>query len=96
MEEESLFDKLNRETAKIEWTALAPSFAQQRLICVAKGEDLVKVAVAIAEDDAATIKQLQADNKLYSPSDADAQRWYDEGAVMWAVVINPWVLAQEA
>lgn len=95
MEEESLFNKLNRETAKIEWTALAPFFAQQRMICLAKGEDLINVAIAIAEDDAATIKQLQADSKLYSPSDTDAQRWYDEGAVMWAVVVNPWVLVQE-
>jgi len=92
---ESLASKLNQETAKIAWGALAPSFAQGRMICVSAEHDLIKVASAIAEDNADAVRKLQATGGLFQPTDAHAKCWHETEAVLWAVVINPWVVVQE-
>lgn len=95
MAEEDVRQKLNRETAKIEWQALAPFFATGQMLVLSQGEDLIEVATAIAEDKADNISALQSANKLGPASDQQASQWHQQNAVLWAVVIKPWVLVQE-
>lgn len=91
---ELLRTKLNLETARIEWPALARFFAQGRLIWVDAGLDLVEVAYQLARDDAEGIAAAQAHGQLAPVSDEQARRWLAAGEPLWAVVVRPWVLVQ--
>lgn len=91
---ESLFDKLNRETARIEWRALQPFFARGQAIRVDPALDLVAVAVAFAEDDSAKVQAWMADQRVAPVSEAEAGVWSQTNPQMWAVVVAPFVLLQ--
>lgn len=95
MTEETLAQKLNRETAKTQWGVLAPFYAQGRMVGIAKGQDLIETAIAIAEDNAAKIKELQDKGLVFTPTDDNAKHWHESTATLWALVVNPWVLVQE-
>jgi len=91
---ESLQAKLERETAKIAWCELQRFFAQGRAIRVAAGMDLIEVALAIGRDDAAQVERWMAAGQIERVSDAQATRWIEADARVWAVVVRPWVLVQ--
>jgi hypothetical protein len=48
----------------------------------------------IACDDAAAIKSWQDAGLVDAVRDAQAQAWYEQDALVWALVIKPWVLVQ--
>ena len=97
-------DKLNTllrqdilsETSKIAWTELQRFFAAGKAIYVAHDLDLVEVALQISNDNTDLVGQWMADHKLAPVSDSQALSWYDNDAVVWAVVVKPWVLVQDA
>ena len=93
--EPSLHETLNAQTAKIPWSELQRPFASGAVFELAKGNDLVKVAVALAEDDAATISPLVESNAMLKVEDERAQQWAQDDTVLWCVVVAPYVLVQE-
>ncbi|MGB1290402.1 MAG: DUF2288 domain-containing protein [Porticoccaceae bacterium] len=90
-----LITRLNGETAKIQWHELQKHYASGSVIAVAAGFDLIKVAIALHQDDTAQIKQWLADSLLQQVTDSQAQQWYEQNAAVWALVIPPFVLVQE-
>lgn len=92
---ELLRAKLNLETGRLDWPALARHFARGVVIKVAPGMDLVAVAAALGRDDKAAVEGWLAEGRIASASDADAQSWHAGRATFWAVVVAPWVLVQE-
>lgn len=92
---ELLKARLNLDTGRLDWPALARHFARGVVIVVADGTDLVDVAVAFAEDDRGRLETWLAEGRVARASDADAQGWHARTAVFWAVVVAPWVLVQE-
>lgn len=92
--DESIHDKLNRETAQIDWETLAPFFARGQMWCVRPEADLIEVALGIAEDKVEHIKQWQERGVLFQPDDAQALIWSETKQTLWATVIAPWVIAQ--
>ncbi|MFN3543971.1 MAG: DUF2288 domain-containing protein [Thiobacillus sp.] len=88
--------KLNLETARIAWPELERHFARGVVIKVAAGMDLVDAALEIAEDNAATVQAWLADGRLARAEPADAEDWHARQSSLWAVVVAPWVLVQEA
>lgn len=86
---------LNHETGRIAWEELARHFARGVVIRIDRGLDLVVVAQAILNDDAAQVGQWQSTGALGRASDDDARRWNAENSEFWAVVIAPWVIVQE-
>lgn len=92
--EETLEQKINRETARILWQELAPHFAAGNLITVAIGVDLVAVAAAMARDDSSAIKAWMEAGQVAPTTDEDASTWHENNAEVWASVIKPWVLVQ--
>ena len=92
---EDLHKKLNMETAAIPWTELLRHFASGSVIAVDNGLDLIHVAACIANDDKAAVKEWMAANQLVKVSDAQAQTWVAHDAVLWTVVVKPFVLVQE-
>ena len=90
-----LITRLNGETAKIEWHELQKHYASGSVIAVAADFDLIKVAIALHQDDTAQIKQWLVEELVVEVSDSQAQRWYDQNTAVWALVIPPFVLVQE-
>ena len=89
-----LNDKLNLETARINWLELQSHFARGATVYVAPGVDLIETAHKMADDNAAALSQLKAEGKFGMVNDEQAQHFFDEKKDMWAVVIAPWVLVQ--
>lgn len=85
---------INLQTAQIRWHELQRAFASGNTIAVNEQLDLTEVAAQIVADNAAQIKTWMDTGKLDAVSDSQAARWYEEDALLWAVVIKPWVLVQ--
>jgi hypothetical protein len=90
-----LIARLNGETARIEWHELQKHYASGSVIAVAARFDLIKVAIALHQDDTAQIKQWLAEDSIQQVTDSQAKQWYDQNAAVWALVIPPFVLVQE-
>jgi len=87
-------DKLNLETAQIAWSELQRYFAAGRVIAVGAELDLVTVASKLHDDDKATFEAWIASEQVGAVTDEQAKDWVARDAVLWAVVISPWVLVQ--
>ncbi len=92
---EGLREKLNRETGRIAWRALQRYYAQGRAVAVDRRLDLVEVALRLAEDDVERVTRWMRRGEIGPVSDAQARDWFQREAVLWAVVVSPWVLVQE-
>ena len=87
-------DKINRETARLQWQEIEPHFASGNVISVAEELDLVAVAKAVADDNAVAIKQWMEEQQVIPTSDDQAIAWQKGNAEFWAVVIKPLILIQ--
>ncbi len=88
-------DRLNLETAKIEWNELERHFARGVLIVVKQDSDLIKVATSFIEDDVRTVQSLKAFGTIRHANVEDAKQWQPLNSSLWAVVVSPWVLVQQ-
>lgn len=93
-ERELLRAKINMETAKMPWAELQRYFAAGMVIVVSDSLDLVEVAARIAEDDKESVAQWVAEKRVAQISDSLAQAWSDADALLWTVVVKPWILVQ--
>lgn len=86
--------KINQQTAKMPWHELQRFFAKGDVLFVNASEDLIDVAYKMANDDLTAIEALMQAQKLHLVTDAQAQTWHQDNAVLWTVVIKPWLLVQ--
>lgn len=86
--------QINLETAQIHWHELQRFFASGNAIAVDPTLDLTHVAAQIVADNAAQIKTWMDAGLVDAVKDEQAQIWYEQNALVWAVVIKPWVLVQ--
>lgn len=89
-----LQNKINMETAQIRWHELQRFFAAGMAIAVDPSLDLTLVASVVTQDNAAQLKDWMDKGLVDNVKDQQAQDWYAEDALVWAVVIKPWVLVQ--
>ncbi|MCG6932583.1 MAG: DUF2288 domain-containing protein [Gallionella sp.] len=88
--------KLNLETSQIAWKELQRYFAGGVALAAADELDLVEVAYQVSADNSALIREWMEAGKFGKVSDEQAAVWYRDDAVLWAVVVSPWVLVQQA
>ena len=86
--------QINLQTAQIHWHELQRFFASGNAIAVDASLDLTHVAAQIVADNAAQIKEWMDAGLVDAVKDGQAQQWYEADALVWAVVIKPWVLVQ--
>lgn len=86
--------KLNQETAKAGWAELLPFFARGQTVYVAPELDLIEVALAFSEDNAAQITLWREKGQVDKVADEQAGQWYESDQTLWSVVVMPWVLVQ--
>ena len=87
--------RINSETARIPWRELQRFFAAGKVMQVDTALDLVDVACAIHEDDVERVEQWARASQLTPVADEQARNWFERDALLWAVVIKPWILVQE-
>jgi hypothetical protein len=88
--------KLNLETSQIAWKELQRYFAGGVALSVAGDLDLVEAAYQMSADNTALIREWMTAGKFGKVSDEQAAVWYRDDVVLWAVVVSPWVLVQQA
>jgi len=94
MNEQELSNELLLETAQIRWHELQRFFASGNAIAVSDALDLIHVATQITRDNAAQIKVWMEAGLVDAVTDTQAAIWYEQDALVWALVIKPWVLVQ--
>lgn len=90
-----LHDKLNAETAPVAWSELQRHFARGATLSVGPDLDLLEVAQALAADDTQRVTRWLAAEQLRKTPAEQARDWAEREAVVWCVVVAPWVLVQE-
>lgn len=88
--------KINSETAKIPWLELQRFFAAGKVMQVSVELDLVDVAYALEQDEVERVEQWTRRNQMGPVTDDQARAWVDSEALLWSVVVKPWVLVQQA
>lgn len=88
--------KVNLETSKIPWAELQRFFAGGLAIAVGNDLDLVEVAYQFSIDNKALVEQWLIAKQIGQVSDQQASAWVDNNSSVWAVVVKPWILVQEA
>ena len=91
---QQLIARLNSETAKIAWHDLQKHYALGNVLAVAEDGDLIKVAIALHEDNATQVQQWLSEKVVFEVSDQQALQWFESNATVWALVIPPFVLVQ--
>ena len=95
MSKEDIKSELLLETAQIPWHDLQRFFASGNAIAVDESLDLIYVATQITEDNASQIKKWMDEGLVDVVKDSQAALWYEQDALVWALVVKPWVLVQE-
>lgn len=83
------------QTARIAWRDLQAHYARGSVVLVARGLDLVEVAVRLGLDDTAQFQAWITSGDVAAVRDEQALAWYERNEALWAVVAAPWVLVQE-
>ncbi len=94
MNEKDLASELVLETAQIRWHELQRFFASGNAIAVDESLDLIQVATEITKDNAVQVKAWMDAGLVDTVKDTQAAEWYEQDALVWALVIKPWVLVQ--
>ena len=86
--------KIASETAKIPWLELQRFFAAGKVMLVAAELDLVDVAYAFQLDDIEQVRTWTDSQQVSPVNDDQAKHWVASDALLWTVVVKPWVLVQ--
>ena len=89
-----LKEELMRETSKIGWQELERFFANGTTIYVAPELDMIDVAWEICQDNKPQVESWMAAGQVGQVSDEQAATWLETDALVWSVVVKPWVLVQ--
>lgn len=92
---ETLTEKLNRDTARIAWSALENHYQEGSVIAVDDSLDLIEVAANFSLDNTEKVKAWLTAALVARVSEEKAQKWRESDQQVWAVVVAPWVLVQD-
>lgn len=87
--------KINLETSQIAWKELLRFFASGAVVAVNPELDLVEVATQISTDRKDLVECWMSAGQLGKVSDDQARSWLESDAMLWTVVVKPWVLVQQ-
>lgn len=88
--------KVNLETSQIPWQELQRFFAAGLAIAVNKELDLIEVAYQFSADNKQLVESWLKNQQIGPVSDQQAINWLENNAEVWAVVVKPWILVQNA
>ena len=86
---------LEAECDVIPYAELQKFFAKGMLVTVDPSLNLVDVALNLAADDAAQLKQWAEAGLVQRAHDEHARSWHANNALLRAVTVTPWILVQD-
>lgn len=86
--------KINMETAKLPWSDLQRFFAAGQVYGVSPQHDLTEVALNMSQDNVQHIEELIISGEIRQVTDQQALEWIKNDALVWCVVVKPFVLVQ--
>ncbi|MEM7408476.1 MAG: DUF2288 domain-containing protein [Pseudomonadota bacterium] len=86
--------KINAETAQIAWTGVQRFFAQGKAVFVRPELDLVDVAFVVARNQGDVLQTWIDAQQVLPVTVEQALEWVEADALMWSVVVRPWVFVQ--
>ena len=90
----SLRQEINEQTAQMRWSELERFFAGGNVISIAPELDLIDVGARIAADDKVSVEDWMNAGLVYRTTDTQASDWVKSDALLWVVVVKPWILVQ--
>lgn len=85
--------QLTEELAPMDWETLIPHAKRDAIIVVDGALDLVEVGVAIAEDNAALVKNWLSELLLHKPSQEELNDWNAQPEKQFnTLIVQPFVL----
>ncbi|MFI3186894.1 MAG: DUF2288 domain-containing protein [Methylococcaceae bacterium] len=87
-------EKVNLETSQIAWKELQRFFANGTAVFITPDLDLVDVAYQFSIDNKAQVALWMQHNQVARVTDQQALNWLETDAIVWAVVVKPWILVQ--
>jgi len=93
---EVLKTRLNTETAKIGWAEIQRFFAKGQVFIIGPELDLIDTAARIIQDEKGSVEEWLEQKRIVQATTEDAKRWHESDPDLWAVVVAPWILVQEA
>lgn len=88
--------QLSEQLASVEWNLLIPHARREAIIVVNKQLNLLDVAVAIAEDDSASVQTWIEQQLIHKPSFQDLSIWNDRPNKKFiTLIVQPFVIVQE-
>ncbi len=94
IDQQDLKQKLNHETAVIEWRELEVFFARGQLIFVDQRIDLIDAACEVTLDNKSMIEKWLENNSLFLIDIDWVKQHCQADRLFWAVVVSPFVLIQ--
>ena len=92
-----LKEKLEKDVADISWKDLQPHAKRDAIIVVKQELDLPEVAVAIAEDNTASVQKWIGDRSIAKPSSQQLTTWNQTPEKLFvALIVQPFVVIKEA
>ncbi|MCC0178266.1 DUF2288 family protein [Waterburya agarophytonicola K14] len=92
-----LQEKLSKDIADISWQELLPHAKRDAIIIVEPGLDLSEVAVAIAQDNTASVQNWIANKSIAKPTADRLSQWNDNPQTQFiALIVQPFVVVQES
>jgi hypothetical protein len=93
-ETQRIREELTLQTAQIRWQELQRFFAKGSAVSVSAELDLIEVAYQFTIDNKNQVAQWLTEQKLAKVSNEQARLWLQQDALVWAVVVKPWLLVQ--
>ncbi|MEL6496845.1 MAG: DUF2288 domain-containing protein [Cyanobacteria bacterium J06623_7] len=91
-----LKEKLEQDVADISWKDLQPHAKRDAIIVVDRQLDLSEVAVAIAEDNTATVQGWIGSQSIAKPTVEQLTEWNQTPEKQFtALIVQPFVVVQE-
>jgi hypothetical protein len=92
----SLKEKLEQDVADISWKELQPHAKRDAIIVIKDELDLAEVAVAIAEDNTASVQNWIGTQSIAKPSSQELTEWNQTPEKQFAaLIVQPFVVVKE-
>ena len=91
-----IIESFKRDLAKVNWRELKIHLQRDALITVAEVLDIIEVAVAVANDDAASVEKWINTKQLGKPTQGQLKRWEKtQDKPFRMLIVQPFILIQE-
>jgi hypothetical protein len=92
-----LKEKLEQDVADISWKELQPHAKRDAIIVIKDELNLAEVAVAIAEDNTASVQNWIGSQSIAKPSSQELTQWNQTPEKQFvALIVQPFVVVKEA